>query len=55
MLAAIGAPLIGKFFSWFGGASTAATPDSPYMWFVAGVLAWWLADSASVKAPPRGA
>jgi hypothetical protein len=42
MLAAIGAPMIAKFFSWFGGASTAGTPDAPYMWFVGGILVWWL-------------
>jgi hypothetical protein len=42
LLAALGAPFFAKFLSWFGGPSTAGTPDSPYMWFIGGVLAWWL-------------
>jgi hypothetical protein len=49
MIAAIGAPLFAKVFAWFGGPSTASTPDSPYLWFVAGTLAWWLLS------PSRGA
>jgi hypothetical protein len=42
MLAALTAPLFAKFASWSAGATTAGTPDSPYLWFVAGVLSWWL-------------
>jgi hypothetical protein len=42
LLAALAAPLFAMFLTWFGGAATAGTPNSPYLWFVGGVLSWWL-------------
>lgn len=53
LLAAIGAPLFAKFLSWFGGAATAGVPDSPYLWFAAGILAWWLVDARASAAGHR--
>jgi hypothetical protein len=51
ILAAMSAPLFAKCLSWFGGPSTAGVPDSPYMWFVAGVLVWWLVGRPREPSP----
>jgi hypothetical protein len=42
LLAAVAAPLFAILISGFVGISTAATPDSPYLWFASGVLVFWL-------------
>jgi hypothetical protein len=42
LLAAIAAPLFALVGTWVVGASTAGTPSSPYMWFAAGILVYWL-------------
>jgi hypothetical protein len=42
MLAAVGASLIAMIPLWFVTATTANTPLSPFTWFAAGVLAFWL-------------
>jgi O-antigen ligase len=42
LLAAAGAPLVALAIASFVGPSTLNTPNSPYFWFVGGVLAWWL-------------
>jgi hypothetical protein len=42
LLTAIAAPLFAIFSTWFVGVSTATTPCSPYFWFAAGILSFWL-------------
>lgn len=42
MLAAVGAPLIALLPLWFVTTTTANTPFSPFIWFAAGVFAFWL-------------
>lgn len=42
LLAALAAPLFAMFAMGWVGITTAATPGSPYLWFVAGILAYWL-------------
>lgn len=43
LLAAIAAPLFALLPIWISTTPTANPPASPYLWFSAGVLAWWLA------------
>lgn len=42
VLAALAAPLFGFAANWIVGVNSVSTPNSPYMWFVFGVLALWL-------------
>jgi hypothetical protein len=42
LLAALAAPLFAMFAMGWVGITTATTPGSPYLWFVAGILAYWL-------------
>jgi hypothetical protein len=42
MLAAIAAPLFALIAAWAVGPTTISTPSGPYMWFVGGVLSYWL-------------
>jgi len=42
MLAAIAAPLFMFLSNWVIGVNTTSTPNSPYFWFAAGVLLYWL-------------
>jgi hypothetical protein len=42
LLAALTAPLFALLATWIVGAPTSNTPGSPYFWFVAGTLAYWL-------------
>ncbi len=44
LLTAIAAPLFALFATWFAGIGTASVPGAPYLWFAAGVLAFWLAN-----------
>ena len=41
MLAALAAPLFGILALYFGGPTTTSSPLAPYLWFVAGTLAYW--------------
>jgi hypothetical protein len=41
LLAALAAPLFGIFALYFGGPATTSSPESPYLWFVAGTLVYW--------------
>jgi O-antigen ligase len=41
-LAALAAPLVGMVVMFFSSAITAGSPGGPYLWAVAGVLAYWL-------------
>ena len=49
LLTAVAAPLFGIFVAGFAGISSANSPPAPYLWFAAGILAFWL------KAGPRPA
>jgi hypothetical protein len=42
LLAATAAPLFGIAALYVGGPATSSSPLAPYLWFVAGVLAYWL-------------
>lgn len=54
LLAGCGAPLFGIAVSWVTGPVSAGTPTAPYFWFVAGVLAFWLARASGIVEPsPR--
>jgi hypothetical protein len=47
LLTAVAAPLFAIFSTWFVGVSTATTPCSPYLWFAAGILSFWLLGKRS--------
>jgi hypothetical protein len=42
LLAALAAPLFALFAMGWVGITTATTPGSPYLWFVGGILTYWL-------------
>jgi hypothetical protein len=44
-LAALAAPMFGILVAGFSGPVSAAAPWAPYLWLVAGVLAYWLAPT----------
>ena len=46
LLAGVAAPLFAIFAAGVTGITTAATPLSPYVWFAAGIFAWWLHPDA---------
>jgi hypothetical protein len=48
-LAALAAPLFGLLVLGFGGATTIAVPFGPFLWFVAGVLSYWLVTVAGAR------
>lgn len=48
-LAAIAAPIVALFAVAFAGPVSATAPSSPYLWFAAGVLAYWLLTSFNVR------
>lgn len=50
-LAALAAPLFGLVAAGFAGPTSATVPPAPYMWFVAGVLSYWLLGSARRPVP----
>ena len=52
LLTAVAAPLLALFVSWLGGVATATTPGSPYLWFAAGVLSYWLLGEGSRSLQP---
>jgi hypothetical protein len=62
LLTAVAAPLFAIFATWFTGITTATSPGSPYLWFAAGTLSYWLlgdgrtaaaASTAAKAATPR--
>jgi O-antigen ligase len=42
LLAGVGAPLFALLSLWVVGVNTTSTPNAPYLWFMAGTLAYWL-------------
>lgn len=42
LLAGVAAGIAGILTTWVSGASMAVSPSSPYFWFAAGILAYWL-------------
>jgi hypothetical protein len=58
LLAAVAAPLLAMFATWVVGIATATSPGAPYLWFAAGILAYWLIGRPEARAPdlpPRAA
>lgn len=53
LLAAIAAPLFGIFALFVTGAPTSGSPLAPYLWFVAGVLSYWLVAAKRESGPHR--
>jgi len=49
MVAAIATPLFVMFAGWIVGIATASTPGSAYLWFAAGVIAYWLAGGRGTQ------
>jgi O-antigen ligase len=45
LLAALAAPLFTMIVRTWVGITTATTPNGPYLWFIAGALAYWLIDA----------
>jgi hypothetical protein len=52
-LAALAAPLVGMVVMFFGSAVTAGSPGAPYLWAVAGVLAYWIGPARGRKLASR--
>lgn len=50
-LAALTAPLVGLVAQGFAGLTTASAPTAPYLWFVCGVLSYWLITRSKPRAP----
>jgi hypothetical protein len=42
LLTGVAAPLFALLATWIVGIGSATTPSSPYFWFAAGILAYWL-------------
>ena len=42
LLAALSAPLFALLSLWVVGVNTTSTPSAPYLWFMAGILSYWL-------------
>jgi hypothetical protein len=42
LLAALAAPLFALLSLWIVGVNTTSSPNAPYLWFMAGTLAYWL-------------
>jgi hypothetical protein len=59
LLTAIAAPLFAIASTWWVGVSTTTTPAGPYLWFAAGVLAFWLVkrgrETRAVDGPAQAA
>jgi hypothetical protein len=52
LMAGLAAPLFGFAVNWFVGVNTTSSPNAPYLWLAAGVIAWWLADRPSQAPDP---
>lgn len=52
LLAGLAAPLFAFAANWVVGVNTVSTPNSPYLWFSAGVLSSWLLTRAPHRAEP---
>ncbi len=52
LLAGVASGVAGLFVEWASGSPLVTSPGSPYFWFAAGVLAYWLYPSATPVAHP---
>lgn len=50
LLAAVLAPIFGVIASFFGSPVTAAPPIAPYLWFVGGIVSFWLLAGSKTRA-----
>ncbi len=53
LMAGLAAPLFAFAVNWFVGVNTTSTPNAPYLWLAAGVIAWWLVDRQAPVAHPE--
>jgi hypothetical protein len=51
LLAALAAPLFALLSLWIVGVNTTSSPNAPYLWFMAGTLAYWLCGPGRTAAP----
>jgi hypothetical protein len=54
LLAGLAAPLFAFAAIWVVGVNTTSTPNAPYFWLAAGVIAFWLASGRRVVGDPAG-
>ncbi len=47
LLTGIAAPLLAIFATGYVGVNTTSTPTAPYLWFAAGIMAYWLLGEGS--------
>jgi len=55
LMSALCAPLFAISASWFVGAATVNPPPAPFVYFVAGMLAWWVITRPRAQAAARRA
>jgi hypothetical protein len=53
LLAGIIAPLFGILALYVGGPATTSSPLAPYLWFVAGIMAYWLISRPDLRVAGR--
>lgn len=49
LVAGCGAPLFGLAAGWLAGPVSAGPPSSPFFWFIAGVLSFWVVSSGTAR------
>ena len=49
LLAGIISPLFGILALYVGGPATTSSPLAPYLWFVAGIMAYWLISRPDLR------
>ena len=55
LLAGIAAPLVALLVMWFGAPVSTSSPTAPFLFFAAGVLAYWSTGAARRAGPPAPA
>jgi hypothetical protein len=51
LLAGLAAPLFAILSLWIVGVNTTSSPNAPYLWFMAGTIAYWLCGPGRTAAP----
>ena len=54
LLAGVVSPLFGILALYVGGSATTASPLAPYLWFTAGLMAYWLITRRDLLIAGRG-